>query len=117
MLLLSTDVDIQTGQPDAFARATATCLRAAELLAGRDGGLAEDALVRACQLAINAEHSSRAPRSPKLAEVITEVVADAGTSSPSALVLVGFVALATEGYERSVPALRRAVDALLGRRR
>ncbi len=63
MLLLSTDIDIQTGQPDAFARGTATCLRAAELLAGRDGGLAEDALVRRANSPSTPSISSRAPRS------------------------------------------------------
>ncbi|MET0883728.1 MAG: AAA family ATPase [Acidimicrobiales bacterium] len=113
MLLLSTDVEIQTGQPEAFARATATCLRAAELLAERDRGGAEDALVRGCQLLINAEHLLQGTTPAELAEVITQVSRPAGTPSPAALVLDGYVALATEGYERAVPALRRAVAACL----
>ena len=113
MLLLTTDLDIQTGQPEAFARSTATCLRAAELLAGRDRGLAEDALVRGCQLLINAEHLLQGTTPAAVTEVITRVLRDAGTPSPAAVVLEGFVALVTEGYERAVPALRRAVGACL----
>ena len=112
-LLLTTDVDIQTGQPSAFARATATCLRAAELLAGRDRALADDALVRGCQLMINAEHLLQDTSLAEAAAVTAEVLPDTSTLSATAVVLDGFVTLVTEGYENAVPALRRAVAACL----
>ncbi|GIH25877.1 transcriptional regulator [Acrocarpospora phusangensis] len=106
VLMVRASAPIVLGAPGAFARAPALCLAAAKAFAGQAPALANDALVRAAERAITAEHLIDGTT---LAEI-----AQAGLSLVEAdPVLRAFSVLILDGYEAAVPHLREAVAGLL----
>jgi DNA-binding CsgD family transcriptional regulator len=113
VLMLTADIDIQTGEPNSFGRAAARCLAAAWSVDSHDRDLARDALMRASHYAAMAEHLLVDTTPAAIAVAIGGVNHGASPGSVDALVLDAYSLLATDGYESAVPAIRRAVDALL----
>ncbi|GES21985.1 LuxR family transcriptional regulator [Acrocarpospora pleiomorpha] len=106
VLMVRATAPISLGAPGAFGQAPALCLAAAKAFAGQAPGLANDALVKAAERAVTAEHLIEGTT---LAEI-----AQAGLSLVEAdPVMRAFSVLILDGYEAAVPHLRQAVAALL----
>ncbi|MEB8342184.1 helix-turn-helix transcriptional regulator, partial [Streptomyces endophyticus] len=101
------------GEPDSHARAAALCLSASAAVGTRDPELTREALLRAAQWTLTARHRARATTAAEIAKAVLTRAPEPGPAAPLDLLLNGFAALACDGYERAVPRLREALDALL----
>lgn len=110
-LMLRAPVQLGLGEPGSFAVAPGMCLRAAELIAGHDPALGQEALLRACRAAVTAEGAMQDTTVTHIAEAILR----ARTAHPEHAhpALDAFAALATGPYEDAVPAAKAAIAKLL----
>ncbi|AWS41739.1 helix-turn-helix transcriptional regulator [Streptosporangium sp. 'caverna'] len=104
---------IALGASESFAQAPALCLAAAVAFGEESPELARDALLDAVAHAVRAEHLIRDTTLAEIARIAETTLTPARSPAPPDLVLHGFAALVSGGYEQAVPHLRRAVDALL----
>jgi DNA-binding CsgD family transcriptional regulator/tetratricopeptide (TPR) repeat protein len=111
--LLQADLNVQTGQPDAFSGAPAACVAAAELLASFDRDLARSALLRACEHVITAEHLIAGTTPAEIARAIDAIPPGPNEPAEASLILSAFAAMASGDYVEAVPHAQRAVSALL----
>ncbi|GIF18644.1 DNA-binding CsgD family transcriptional regulator [Actinoplanes tereljensis] len=105
-LLIRSMAEVNAGAPGGQRHAPARCLTAAASF-GDDRSLARRAVVQAIDHTIGAEHLSTVTE----AEVAAAAIALAGDDLDG-LILAGYHAFTVDGYERGVPALRRAIAAV-----
>ncbi|MGK5678817.1 AAA family ATPase [Actinoplanes sp. URMC 104] len=101
--------EVNTGVPRGQRLGAARCLAAAEAF-GDDRHQARRAVVQAIELARSAEHLSTVSE-PDIAAEAARLV-DGEPGGLDELILAGYAAFTDGGYERGVPAVRRAVAAI-----
>ncbi|GAB1823391.1 helix-turn-helix transcriptional regulator [Herbidospora sp. RD11066] len=97
---------IALGAPDAFAIAPEISMAAAHAFSAQAPGLADEALIRAAQWAISAEHLMEGTTFVEIAEY-------ARAFDPADPVLRAFSTLVLDGYEAAVPCIREAIGRFL----
>ncbi|MER6675278.1 LuxR C-terminal-related transcriptional regulator [Streptomyces sp. NPDC000983] len=112
-LLVRAGVLNSLGEPDSHARAATLCLAAATTVGPGAAEPVQDALLRAAQWTLTARHRAPATTAAEIADAVRARLPATGPREPVALLLHAFAALAHDGFERAVPRLREAVDALL----
>lgn len=86
-------------------------LDAARMLAPLDPTLARETYLQAFDAATIAGSAGLEPGLPEIAEAVRAAPAPTGAPGPADLLLVGLVAVHTEGFESGAPILRRALEA------
>ena len=111
--LVLADVLMAMGEGDSFARAPAMCLDAAVAFGEQVPDLAQDALMRAVERAISAEHLMRHTTVDEIARTITRQLGRRNEDTVLEAVLHAFAELVSDGYEQAIPQIRRACAMLL----
>jgi DNA-binding CsgD family transcriptional regulator/tetratricopeptide (TPR) repeat protein len=103
---------VNAGVPTGLRDAPAMCLAAADAF-GADRRQARRAVVQAVEHMIGAEHLAGVSEPEIAAAAVPLAAADpADPADPDGLLLAGYAAFVTGGYEDGVPALRRAIAAI-----
>ncbi|WP_433369330.1 ATP-binding protein [Actinoplanes sp. CA-142083] len=108
-LLTRSLAEVNTGVPDGQRLGAGRCLAAAEAF-GDDQDRARRALVQAIELMRSAEHLCVVSE-PEIAKQAARLVGDHPTGLDE-LILAGYTEFTFGGYERGVPAVRRAITAI-----
>ncbi|GAA4468750.1 helix-turn-helix transcriptional regulator [Phytohabitans houttuyneae] len=99
---------IALGVEGSFAQASAMHVSAAQMFGQQAPDRARDALLRAIDRAITAEHRIAGTTPGEIGQMIKEVVGDAGPDTGPDLILRAYRTLVQGGYEQAVPDIRRA---------
>ena len=100
-----------SGDAGASGQISMKCLRAAALARGGDADLAQRALAMACTGAMLADRHLEGTTLEEIADSVRST--PAGSGGAEAMLVAAFAELVSDGYAAAIPAIERAVGALL----